>query len=120
MRQFAHGVFFFHAMCDNEQSCFLTSLKIDSFPHGEQFPASNRQGSHMNKLTWIGIIVWGLFVAGFGLTGVSAPRHSVNVQPQDVLFLIVGGMVTCLIGTVGLFGLMGWMPGMRGEQKSYL
>ncbi len=74
----------------------------------------------MNKLTWIGIIVWGLFVTAFGLTGVSAPPHAVNVQPQDVLFLIVGGMVTCLIGAVGLFGLMGWMPGMRAEQKSYL
>jgi hypothetical protein len=42
------------------------------------------------------------------------------VQAQDVLFLIVGGMVTCLIGVVGLIGFMGWVPGMRSEQKSYL
>lgn len=73
----------------------------------------------MNKLTWIGIIVWGLFVTAFGLTGVGAHPEAVNVQPQDVVFLIVGGMVTCLIGAVGLIGFMGWVPGLRAEQKSY-
>jgi hypothetical protein len=71
----------------------------------------------MNKLTWIGTIVWGVFVAGFGLTGVGAGVS--DVQPQDVMFLIAGGMVTCLIGVIGLVGFMGWIPGLRAEQKSY-
>jgi hypothetical protein len=71
----------------------------------------------MNRLTWIGIIAWGLFVTGFGLTGVGASGS--DVQPQDVMLLIAGGMVTCLIGMIGLMGFIGWIPGMRTEQKSY-
>jgi membrane protein DedA with SNARE-associated domain len=67
----------------------------------------------MNKMTWIGTIVWGAFVAGFGLMGGS------EIQPQDVIFLIAGGMVSCLIGVVGLVGFMGWVPGLRTGQKSY-
>ena len=73
----------------------------------------------MNKMTWIGTIVWGLFVTGFGLTGVGAGPHGSDVQPQDVMFLIAVGLVTCLIGVVGRVGFMGWIPGMRAEQKSY-
>lgn len=74
----------------------------------------------MNKLTWIGIIAWGVFVTGFGLTGVGASAHGSDIQPQDVMFLIAGGMVTCLIGVIGLVGFMGWVPGLRTEQKVIL
>jgi cytochrome c biogenesis protein CcdA len=74
----------------------------------------------MNSLTWIGIIAWGLFLTGFGLTGVGAGSGGSDVpQPQDVMFLIAGGMVTCLIGVIGLVGFIGWIPGLRTEQKSY-
>jgi len=63
----------------------------------------------MNNLTWIGIVVWGLVIAGFGLF--SAAPHPVagvtDVQAQDVLFLMSGGLMTSMIGTAGLFGLMG-------------
>ncbi|GGE69517.1 hypothetical protein [Massilia psychrophila] len=69
----------------------------------------------MNKLTWIGTIVWGAFVGGFGLTGANVGE----IAPQDVMFLITGGMVTCLIGMIGPVGFMGWVPGLRTEQKSY-
>lgn len=72
----------------------------------------------MNSLHWIGIIVWGLFVTGFGLTSVGANGAEL-AQPQDLMFLIAGGTVTCLIGVVGLVGFMGWVPGLRTEQKSY-
>ena len=68
----------------------------------------------MNKFTWIGTIAWGAFVAGFGLTGAGAGS---DIQPQDLMFLIAGGMTTCLIGVIGLSGFMGWIPGVRGEQK---
>jgi hypothetical protein len=73
----------------------------------------------MNRLTWIGIIVWGVFVTGFGLIGVVPGAASHGVEPQDVMFLLTGGIVTCLIGVVGLLGFMGWIPGLRIEQKSY-
>jgi hypothetical protein len=65
----------------------------------------------MSSLAWIGIIVWGTFLTAFGL-GAAA-----DLQAHDVAFLIAGGMVTCLIGTVGLLGFMGWIPGLRNEQK---
>ena len=42
-----------------------------------------------------------------------------DLVPQDVMFLIAGGMVICLIGAIGLMGFIGWIPGMRTEQKSY-
>jgi hypothetical protein len=35
-----------------------------------------------------------------------------------VFFLITGGLLTCMIGFTGLMGFMGWMPGLRKEQKS--
>lgn len=70
----------------------------------------------MNKLSWISTIAWGAFVAGFGLSGMGA---SSDIQPQDVMFLIAGGAVTCLIGVIGLLGFMGWIPGVQPEQKSY-
>jgi hypothetical protein len=73
----------------------------------------------MNRLTWIGIIVWGAFVTGFGLTGVGSGAIGDGVQPQDVMFLLSGGIITCLIGVVGLLGFAGWIPGLRNEQKSY-
>ena len=75
----------------------------------------------MHRLTWIGTIVWGAFVGGFGLTGLEAGIGTGvgEIEPQDVMFLIAGGMVTCLIGVFGLVGLMGWVSGLRTEQKSY-
>jgi hypothetical protein len=72
----------------------------------------------MNSLAWIGVIVWGVFVTGFGLTEVGADAAD-GVQPQDLMFLLAGGIVTCLIGVVGLLGFMGWVPWLRIEQKSY-
>ncbi|RYE81083.1 MAG: hypothetical protein EOO80_02075 [Oxalobacteraceae bacterium] len=70
----------------------------------------------MNSLAWIGIILWGLLLTGFGL--VSAPQAGGELAPQDVIFLIGGGLLTCLIGCVGLMGFMGWIPGLRKEQKN--
>jgi hypothetical protein len=72
----------------------------------------------MNSLGWTGIIVWGIFVTGFGLSGVAPAGAGAEVQAQDVIFLIAGGLVTCLIGSIGLIGFMGWIPGLRNEQKS--
>ena len=73
----------------------------------------------MNSLAWIGIIVWGIIVTVVGLTMAGPPEAQPgDMQPQDVVFLIAGGLLTCLIGMVGLIGLMGWAPGLRNEQKS--
>ncbi|WP_426196866.1 hypothetical protein [Massilia sp. DWR3-1-1] len=71
----------------------------------------------MNKLYWVGIIVWGLFVTGCGLTSAGAGEVQ---QPQDVVFLLAGGLLTSLVGLVGLCGFMGWMGRSQAAQKSYL
>ena len=73
----------------------------------------------MNSLAWIGIIVWGLVVTGFGLA-IAAPQPGgdAGVAAQDVIFLISGGLLTCVIGFTGLMGLMGRVPELRKEQKS--
>lgn len=72
----------------------------------------------MNSLAWIGIIVWGLVVTAFGLVSASPLEQGQELAPHDVIFLVTGGLLTCLIGIVGLLGFMGWIPGLRSEQKS--
>jgi len=73
----------------------------------------------MNRLAWMGIIVWGMVITAFGL-GQAAPAgaQAGELAAHDVAFLVGGGLVTCLIGIVGLAGFMGWVPGLRNEQKS--
>lgn len=71
----------------------------------------------MHKMYWIGIILWGLFVTGCGLTSAGAGEPQ---QPQDVMFLLAGGLLTCLVGLVGLCGFMGWIGQAPAKQKSYL
>ncbi|WP_305822720.1 hypothetical protein [Massilia brevitalea] len=69
----------------------------------------------MNSLAWIGIIVWGLVITGFGLVSAGPPLpHGHAVAPHDVTLLVAGGLLTCLIGVVGLLGFMGWIPGLQG------
>ena len=74
----------------------------------------------MNRMTWIGIILWGLVLTGLGLLGAGpAPQTgSGELAAHDVFFVVTGGMLTCLIGFAGLIGFMGWVPGLRKEQKS--
>lgn len=73
----------------------------------------------MNSLTWIAIILWGFLVTGFGLVN-AAPAQAMptDVAAQDVIFLVTGGLLTCLIGLVGLMGFIGWIPGLKREQNS--
>jgi hypothetical protein len=73
----------------------------------------------MNSMAWISIIFWGVIVTVFGLSMAGPPEiQAADMQAHDVLFLIAGGLLTCLIGVVGLFGMMGWVPGLRAEQKT--
>lgn len=72
----------------------------------------------MNSMAWIGIIVWGIVLTLFGLLSAGAtPDGHAHLQPQDIVFLVAGGLLTCLIGCTGLIGMMGWIPGLR-KQKS--
>lgn len=72
----------------------------------------------MTTLTWIGIIIWGIVLTLFGLLSAApAPAAQELVQAHDVVFLIAGGLLTCLIGFTGLIGMMGWIPGVQ-KQKS--
>lgn len=70
----------------------------------------------MNTLAWIGIVLWGLLLTGFGLAS-AAPQPG-EMAAQDVFFLITGGLLTCLIGCTGLMGFMRWIPGLYKEQKN--
>jgi hypothetical protein len=81
--------------------------------------AENTQakGRDMNHLAWIGIILWGLLLTGFGLASAGAAPQGADMAAQDVFFLITGGLLTCLIGFLGLVGFMGWIPGLHKEQK---
>jgi hypothetical protein len=74
----------------------------------------------MNSMAWIGIILWGVLLTGFGLlsAGPGPEAAGAELAAHDVFFLIIGGMLTCLIGFAGLIGFMAWMPGLRKEQKS--
>ena len=71
----------------------------------------------MNSMAWIGIIVWGGIVAAFGLLSAhpAGDAGAGGLQPHDVVFLVAGGLLTCLIGLTGLLGFMGWIPGLRSE-----
>lgn len=84
-----------------------------------QLMALNRKDAHMNSLAWIGIIVWGVLVGAFGLANAAPPQDSVDVAAQDVIFLIAGGLLTCLIGFAGLMGFMGWIPGLKKEGRPF-
>ena len=73
----------------------------------------------MNSFAWIGIIAWGLVLTAFGLVQAApAGAQTDALAAHDVIFLVGGGLVTCLIGIVGLAGFMGWVPGLRNEQKT--
>jgi hypothetical protein len=83
------------------------------------FQLAHRGELSMNSLAWIGIIVWGLVITAFGLVQAApAGAQAGELAPHDVIFLVSGGLVTCLIGIVGLAGFMGWIPFLRNEQKS--
>jgi hypothetical protein len=73
----------------------------------------------MNHFIWIGIIVWGILVMGFGIATVphAAPGEA-PLPAHDVVFLLTGGLLSCLIGLLGLCGLMGWVPWLREEKQS--
>lgn len=72
----------------------------------------------MNSLAWTGIIVWGIVITFFGLLSAGAPSAHPEMRAHDVVFLVTGGLLTVMIGTIGLMGFMGWIPGLRKEQKT--
>lgn len=73
----------------------------------------------MNYLTWSGVVIGGLLIAGLGLLSAAhLPYNDANtVQAQDVLFLMSGGLVTSLLGVAGLFGLAGPRAGVAKITK---
>jgi hypothetical protein len=117
MRQQSHGVFFLSAMCDSERNFCWAIGRMTSLPDLGR-STTHRRDFAMNHLTWIGIIVWGLFVTGFGLIGAGPATAGEVAAPHDLMLLLVAGIVSCLIGALGLVGCMGWVPGLRMEQKS--
>ena len=73
----------------------------------------------MNHFIWIGIIAWGILVMGFGIATVpQAVPGEAPMPAHDVLFLLTGGLLSCLIGLLGLCGMMRWLPWFREENQS--
>lgn len=73
----------------------------------------------MNSLAWIGVIVWGIVLTGLGL--LSSPGDGAGAAtppPHDVVFIVAGGLLTCMIGAAGLLGMMGWIPGLRDKKST--
>ena len=75
----------------------------------------------MKAVHWIGIIVWGVLLTAFGIVSAdpALPACDAAMQAHDVVFLLAGGLVSCLIGTVGLLGTMGWIPALQQIEESY-
>ena len=74
----------------------------------------------MNKHSWSGIIAWGTFVTVIGLgamqsTPAAANSFSHAAAAQEMIFLLAGGLVTLLIGLVGLIRFIGWIPGFNRQ-----
>jgi hypothetical protein len=59
----------------------------------------------------------GCVLTGFGLGQAAPPAQGGDVAAHDVIFLVAGGLLTCLIGITGLMGFMGWIPGLRKEEE---
>lgn len=73
----------------------------------------------MNHRTALGMILWGLIVFAIGLANTPLPTAGEPAVPaQDALFLVTGGMLSCMIGLLGLLGVLGWIPGFRKEKQS--
>jgi hypothetical protein len=90
---------------------------LHNMKHGTATP--HQQEWRMNTMTWIGIIIWGMIITGIGLATAGTPAGiEPDLQPHDVVFLVTGGVLTVLIGISGLMGIMGWIPGVRKEQKT--
>lgn len=73
----------------------------------------------MNSMGWIGVILWGVFLTGLGLLGLApTPDSQGALGDQTVVLLISVGLITCLLGALGVCGLLSWVPGMQEEQKT--
>lgn len=71
----------------------------------------------MNKHICSGIILWGAVITVFGL-GALNPMDVNSAAPfQDVVFLLAGGIVTGLIGLIGLIVAMDWLPDLSGRPE---
>ncbi len=67
------------------------------------------------RLQWLLVLVWGLFIAALGMHAVDpSPLQPFDVDidgnTRPAIYLLAGGIVTCL---VGLAGLIGWPRRLR-------
>ena len=77
----------------------------------------------MNHLRWSAVIAWGVLLTVLGVSASPSPELAASSDASSVVFLIAGGLVTSLVGAIGLMGFMGWIPGLRSDrvlvEKSY-
>lgn len=66
----------------------------------------------MNKHIWSGIIIWGTLIICFGLGTMNPTEFVANsatgaLPAQEVVFLLSGGIVTFLVGVIGMLRVHG-------------
>lgn len=73
----------------------------------------------MNKFIWSALIACGGVVAGLGFSAADAGMAGEKVQYAYTAFgltvLLTVSLLACLAGTIGLTGMMAWIPGLGGN-----
>lgn len=73
----------------------------------------------MNKFIWSTLIACGGVVAGLGFNAADAGMASDKLEYAYTAFgltmLLTTGLLACLAGTVGMTGMMAWIPGLSGN-----
>lgn len=72
----------------------------------------------MNKVIWSALIACGGVVAALGFNAADAGMAGDKVEYAFTAFgltmLLTVSLLACLAGTVGLTGMMAWIPGLGG------
>jgi len=69
----------------------------------------DRNGS---KKIWLCFIGGGMLATILGFCALDLAPGSAGAPVYGVMLLLTGGMLSCLAGTVGLAGMLAWIPGM--------
>ncbi len=74
----------------------------------------------LQRLPWLAVIVWGLFIAALGMHAIdpapiSPAEIDVDGPARPAIYLLAAGIVTCM---VGLAGLLGWKRPLDGTADS--
>jgi len=76
----------------------------------------------MKKSIWIGILAGGFVLTALGFdiagNGSDGATFTASLSAFSVLFLLTCGILTCMLGLIGLSGLMCWIPGLDDNARA--